>query len=235
MNTRITPAAVAALVAGTAVAGGNFGNAFYKVNGGAAQTIGAFNFVDNGAFASGSDRFNNTILASIHNELNAPSGFNVSTDNKLTFVLGQTSEGLSMFALFDKEIGGNVTIDAGATFGYTGTGFQNDTGDLQTAPSSGETAFTGDFRWSAANRGDGFAAIEFTTDFADNIFDIGALTGAVAGQHAQVVSLNSDGSLSVIDLGAWTGGTFAFAAVPMPAAGALAGVGLLGVAVRRRR
>ena len=153
----------------------------------------------------------------------------------LTFVAGETSDGIAMFALFDQETSNSfVELRTSAEFDFTGVGtaYQNEGGEI----GNGATAF----RWDNNTKGDAFAVTGLTNDFADNAFTIGNFTdlgnGGINGAVAQVVVENADGSFSTVTLTDFfgNGGNFAFA-VPVPAAGALAGVGLLGVAVRRRR
>ena len=220
-----------ALAGAVLAASGAHAGIQFKANGGAAQSIGAFDFSDgaSAAFAAGGDRFSHAVLGAIHDEL---VGLGATTNGKLTFVAGETTEGLAMFALFDQETGGQANRNvARSTFSYSGagTGFQNEGGEL-----GGDDA--GTFAWWANGRGDAFAATGISNDFSDS-FTIGDFTGELSGASGvQVLSRNADGTLEVIELANFfgNGGNFAFA-VPVPAAGALAGVGLLGVAVRRRR
>jgi hypothetical protein len=187
-------------------------------------------------------KFSAADLQSVHNTLHADG---VTTDGFVTFLLADTSEGLSFLSLIDDNTVPGST-GHGNLLGMSTTGpssanyFINDVaGDnLTVSEPPGSTSVFGDFAWDN-NGGDAFAWTGLGEgDSCD--FSFSEMSGdALAGVDTfQFVTWNGQ-AWEVVDHASFTGDgqfAFSFAVVPLPAPVLMGLVGLAGViAVRRRR
>lgn len=115
-----------------------------------------------GLFSSTSPVLTSLDMATIHNSLNSNG---VVTDEKITFMLVNTSEGIAFLTLIDQELGAGDTGSDGA-LGVASTGssslgmFINDHDQdswFLTPPIFVSQTLSATFSWSSVGSGDGFA------------------------------------------------------------------------------
>ena len=165
----------------------------------------------------------------------------VTTDGLITFLLADTSDGLSFITLVDDaNVGGdqgnpNLVGMSSTEYGINDLGY--DILDISD-PFNITTTASGTFDWFD-NRGDGFAWSNLQDgDGVTFSFERMAGEALVAEDTFQFVNWNGD-AWQVVDTANWTeNGQFAFSfvtIVPLPAPLLLGLAGLAGVAVYRRR
>ena len=255
MDTRIFAMAVVAGGTSAALAGNilvtnspGLGNSFTLTAGDLSGSV----------FGTGTPpNLNNTALESIHMSLHA-SG--IATEDYVTIVPAWTSHGLGFFALFDDELApgnaGNVDTDlrfASTIQEMSGAGidvWRNDLGDMQwLAGSLGGTLQNNiNFEWDESDRGDAVAVSGL--EVGDNgTWDFNAQFSGTPGSgfgvsnDFQFVSWNPalgvSGEWEVVALGDFSSGytwsSFDWEVIPLPTSGAMAGMTMLALGVRRRR
>lgn len=200
-----------------------------------------------GVFGSGggSHEFDNDELTTFHNTLH---GDGISTDNMVTFLLADTTAGLSFVVLFDDITqtlsGSDITRIGMSSTSPSHTGFEiNDIGLdpwTESDPFGVDRTVSAEMSWLTARGADGFATTGLlegdggTFNFTDMEGD------AFAGDSPfQFVSWDAaTGKWMQVAQGDWSGDgqfAFSFAVVPLPAPILLGLAGLAGVAVMRRR
>lgn len=200
------------------------------------------------AFGNGPTQWLGSSLAAVHASINA-SG--VSTNGRITFVAAETNAGLAFMALIDQELvtgvnaGGNVHMDSVAD--GLNQAYLKDTSGNVVIGANGPNAriASGNFGWNSNGGGDGFAwanlASGNTTTFRFNKIANLAL-GLNAASTFQFVTWDGVKWAEVVVpaslLSFSSTDDYGFSAtvlVPSPGFLAVAGIPMLGYAVRRRR
>ncbi len=199
-----------------------------------------------GVFDASSPVFTNSALSAIHNDLK---GKGITTDGVVTFILMDTTDGLTFAALVDDvtQPGGfngfTASLGMSTTAPITGVDFINDAnGDItqQLNPGNGTITSAGLFDWDADHLGDAFAWANLDAgDFVSFNFteqdDTSA--GLASTDTFQFVSWNG-AEWEVVANGDFTNDgqfAFSFTVLPVPAAALMGVAGLAGVVIRRRR
>lgn len=186
--------------------------------------------------------FTNADVTSVHQALHADG---VSTDGMVTFLLADTSDGLSFVTLMDDITqtgsGSDRTYLSMSTTAADSTDyFINDlASDVVTVDEfAGTTTVSGTFEWLDARGGDGFAWTSLQAGDAAT-FNFSEIEGAGldGAEVFQFVTWNGD-AWEVVAMADFTGEgqfSFTFTVVPLPAPVLLGLAGLAGVAIMRRR
>jgi hypothetical protein len=179
----------------------------------------------------------------------------ISTNGKVTILAANTSRGLSVMALFDDDVAGQVPISMGnvgmSTFAtgtnmsYVNAGANNVT---ITPNGSASCSATGTVQWNSNGGGNGFAWTGLTaTNTVSYHFSRVASQpmGLTSPSTFQFATWNGAGwelvpianSFLSFDVNGNFGfsGQFTTTVIPLPAGGAMAGIGLLGLGLVRRR
>lgn len=200
------------------------------------------------AFGNGPNQWLGSSLASVHASINA-SG--VNTNGRITFVAADTTAGLAFMALIDQElvaganVGGNLHMDSVAD--GVNQAFIKDTSGNVVVGANGPNAriASGNFGWNSNGGGDGFAWANLssgnTTTFRFNMIANLAL-GLNASSPFQFVTWDgvkwSEVVVPASLLSFSSTDDFGFSAsvlIPTPGALAVAGIPMMGFAIRRRR
>lgn len=201
-------------------------------------------------FNASSPNLTNSALGSIHAALAADG---VDTDNIVTIIAAATDDGLGLFALIDKEIGGfknhtnrlDLVVVAKDENSNGIQGWVNDNGGelVQTANSNpivGTYTYNTTFQWDETTRGDAFALSQL--DLRDNgsmVFNTLPQFGTSGvARGFQYVSYNN-GTWVVVGTGGFnpngSSTSLDWRVIPLPHAGAMSLAGLALVGGRRRR
>lgn len=204
-----------------------------------------------GVFGNAQTSWTTTSMLSAHDSLRA-SG--ISTNMKITFLLADTTHGLSMMALIDEQqttqgtvaMGhvGMATVARGNNLAYlNATG-----GDVVLSPNGpGVRTAIGNFDWNFHGQGNAFAwaALEAGNTMTWRFNEVvGQTLGLTDPNTFQFVSWTGTNwtlvNLPVSQVSFTDSGDFGFSAtvvssIPLPGGAALAGVGLGGLSLVRRR
>lgn len=189
--------------------------------------------------------FTTSSLTAIHNTLNS-SGIN--TNGVVTFLLAETSAGLSFMALIDHETGSGLSLpdsllgmhsEAPSGSGY----FINGLLDFISVHDNGTTIEAeGAFIWDSDYHGDAVAWAGLS-EGDSGTFNFGSIKGLLSTFNGldksdtfQFLTFGENG-WEVAALGSFVNGAFGFSfqVVPIPPAALVGAAGLVGVIVVRRR
>lgn len=191
--------------------------------------------------------FTTTVLAGIHGHIAANNSQGISTSGFITYILAETSHGLSFVSLVDNEtnqgpanLNASLFMTANVSDGVDA--WINDTNSDNIAVNLNDPInhATGTFGWDSNNHGDGFAWSGLTKD--DVITQqFGGATGTATGFDVQFLSWDeSAGEWTRVYLGDdvfANGGQFGFVVtiIPLPGAAVMGLAGLAGLGILRRR
>jgi len=239
---------VTGIVVGSAVAAGSSLAGTVVVDG----LGGAVNMHSKGVpalFDAAGPEFTNVALRAIHDDINA-SG--IDTDGLVTFVLADTTDGLTFITLVDDESAGRAGNPMDTEMGMSTTGpdslnhWINDSGQdilLHFDPPNNTQTAAGIFNWNADSRGDAFgwsnlAGGDFVTfNFTRGGPNHDSFPGLNEDDTFQFVSWNGE-DWEVVARDVFSGeGDFAFSftVIPLPAPVLIGTAGLVLVGVARRR
>jgi MYXO-CTERM domain-containing protein len=189
-------------------------------------------------FDNGNHAFAGSDLRDVHADLNADG---VATRRRVTFLVADTAEGMSIMALVDSswDSSNNTLWNLGLqTSAPSGKGYRiNDIGSDEMSMTDGPTGSEADveFQWRAG-RADGYSWTHL--EFGDSVtFDLDWAGGAGlrANNAIRFVTYTEDGWAEADRANFDENGAFSVTFDAIPAPGALALLGLAGLISRRRR
>jgi len=204
-------------------------------------------------FGNDQTTWSHTSLIAAHAALN---GSGVNTEGKVTILAADTTHGLSLMVLFDRDVAGQIPISMGnvgmtsvahgSSLAYLNAG----AGNITISPNGpGSRTATGVVQWNSNGGGNGFAWAGLnngnTMTFRFNRM-AGASLGLMDPETFQFVNWNGSGwslinipsvdrSFTVTDDFGFSANALITTSIPLPAGGVMGGASLLGLAMFRRR